>query len=150
MSDPITLTASTLVAIAASNFIEATASKTSEVVTSAVLQRAGTQVDQLWQRIKQHFVGDKKAEKAIAQVESERSDAALIKLEVYLDDELSAPDNQALRQDLQQIAQQIINLSNHSQERTGISIEVDAKDNARVVAAAELHAQNLSLGDGSK
>jgi len=147
MTDPITLTTGAIVALAASKFIETAAAKAGEVATPAILKKAGEPIDALWQRIKRHFAGDKKAEKAITEVETQQSEAALTKLEVYLDDELSEPANQALQQDLQQLAQQIINIGEQTQTQKSVTISVDAKDNARVNAVGEVNAETVSFGD---
>lgn len=69
MVEPMTLTGATLAALAASKFVEAAAKQVGDVVTPAVLKRAGNQVDAMWARVKRHFAGDKKAERAIAQIE---------------------------------------------------------------------------------
>ena len=66
---PMILTGATLAALAASKFVEAAAKQVGDVVTPAVLKRAGNQVDAMWARVKRHFAGDKKAERAIAQIE---------------------------------------------------------------------------------
>jgi len=137
MTDPVTLTTSAIVALAASKFIETAAAKAGEVATPAILKKAGGQIDQLWQRIKRHFAGDKKAEKVIAEVETQQSEAALTKLEVYLDDELSEPANQPLKQDLQQIAQQIINIGEQSQTHTEITITATSHDSSKQAVVGE-------------
>lgn len=147
MTDPVTLTTATLVALAASKFVETAAVKASEVATPAILKKAGEPIDRLWQRIKRHFAGNQRAEKAIAEVETQNSEVALTKLEVYLDDDLSDPTNQPLEQDLQQIAQQIINIGEQRQTQKSVTISVDAKDNARVNAIGELNAKTVSFGD---
>lgn len=147
MTDPVTLTTATLVALAASKFVESAASKAGEVATPLVLQKASGQIDQLWQRIKQHFAGNKRAETAISEVETQQSEAALIKLEVYMDDDLSEPQNQPLKQDLQQIAQKIINIGEQKQTQKSVTITVNAQDEARVNAVGEVNATTVNFGD---
>lgn len=137
MTDPITLTTATIVALAASKFVETAATKAGEVATPAILKTAGGQIDQLWQRIKQHFAGDQKAEKAITEVETQQSAAALTKLEVYLDDELTEPDNQSLQRDLQQIAQQIINIGEQTQTHQNITITATSRDSSQQIVMGE-------------
>lgn len=137
MTDPITLTTATIVALAASKFVETAATKAGEVATPAILKKAGGQIDHLWQRIKQHFAGDQKAEKAITEVETQQSAAALTKLEVYLDDELSEPDNQLLQQELQQIAQQIINIGEQTQTHQNITITATSWDSSQQIVMGE-------------
>ena len=126
MSDPVTLTTATLIALAASKFVETAAAKVGEIASPAVLKKAGTHIDQLWSRIKAHFAGNQKVEQAIAAVENEQSEAALTKLEVYLDDDLSDPKHQNLQQDLQQLAQQIINISEQHQTQKTTIINANA------------------------
>jgi phosphoribosylformylglycinamidine (FGAM) synthase PurS component len=135
MSDPVTLTTATLVALAASKFVETAAAKVGEVATPAVLKQAGSQIDQLWSRIKAHFAGKPKAEAAIVAVEKEQSEAALTKLAVYLDDDLSDPQHQTLQRDLQQLAQQIINISQQHQQ--SITINATAHDSAKQAVVGE-------------
>lgn len=147
MTDPITLTTSTIVILAASKFVETAAAKAGEMATPAILKKAGEPIDLLWQRIKRHFAGNQKVEKAIAEVETQQSETALTKLEVYLDDELSEPSNQPLKQDLQQIAQQIINIGEQTQTQKSVTISVNAKDNARVNAVGEVNAETVNFGD---
>ena len=138
MSDPITLTTATLVALAASKFVETAAAKVAEVATPAALKKAGQPIDQLWGRIKQHFAGNERAEKAIAEVETQQSEAALSKLEVYLDDELNEPGNQRLEQDLKQIAQQIINIGEQTQRHKEITITATARDSSQQIVIGEV------------
>ena len=147
MTEPITLTAATIVALAASKFIESASKKVGEELGSPVLTTAGDQVNQLWQRIKTHFTGNKRAEAAITQVETEQSTAALTKLEVYLDDELEDPQNQTLADDLRQIAQQIINVGEQNQTQKAVTFNIEAKDNARVNAVGDISANQVSFGD---
>ncbi|MEL7349935.1 MAG: hypothetical protein AAF171_13870 [Cyanobacteria bacterium P01_A01_bin.116] len=144
MTEPITTAA--LVAVAASGFVGSAAKKAAEVVAPAALKAAGAQVGKLWGRIKQHFAGDEKAERAIAQVETEQSAAALTKLEVYLDDELADPKNQRFADELRQMAQQIINIGEQTQSNTTFNIE--ASDEARVNAVGEVTATTVNFGDG--
>lgn len=148
MTDPVTITTATIIALAASKFVEAAATKAGEIAAPAVLTQAGNQVEKLWTRIKQHFAGNKRAESAIAQVETEHSEAALTKLEVYLDDELNDSENQAFAQDLRQMAQQIINIAQQNQTQKQTHFDIDARDNARVNAVGEINnAQTVNFGD---
>ena len=144
MTDPMTVTA--IAAIAASKFLETAASKAGEIVTPAALNRAGAKVDALWGRIKQHFSGNKRAETVIAQVEQEHSEAALTKLVVYLEDDLAEPECQGLAQELQQLAQQIINigqLNQQTQQQT--TFNVHAQDNAKVNAIGEVQGKTINF-----
>lgn len=146
MVEPVSLTGATLIVMAASKFVGKAAEKLGEVVAPAVLKQAGTQVDAMWQRVKGHFAGNQKAERAIAQVETVQSAEALAKLEVYLDDDLQEPENQALANDLRQMAQQIINIGQQQQKAT--TFNIDARDEARVNAVGEIsHATTVNIGD---
>ena len=147
MTDPVTLTASTLVAIAASKFVEAAAKKAGDVVAPSALKAAGAPIEALWSRIKEHFAGNKRAKAAIAQIETEQSEAALNKLEVYLDDELSDPEQQSFAKELRQMTQQIINIGEQTQTNEQVTLNVDAKDNARVTAVGKLDATTVNFGD---
>ena len=60
------------------------------------------------------FKGDKKAETAIVEMETNQSLAALKKLEVYLDDVMA--DDAGFAAELRQVAQQIINVQNQDNE----------------------------------
>lgn len=137
MTDPVTLTTATLVALAASKFVETAAVKASEVATPAILKKAGEPIDRLWQRIKRHFAGNQEAEKAITEVETQNSEAALNKLEDCLDNDLRYSANQALQQDLQQIAQQIINIGEQSQRHIEIKITATSHDSSKQAVVGE-------------
>ena len=147
MTDPVTLTASTLIAMAASQFVTGAAKKAGEVVAPEVLKTAIAPVTALWNRIKQHFAGNQRAETAIAQVETEQSEAALTKLEVYLDNELSDPQQQVFAEELRQMAQQIINIDQQTQSNEQVTVMVDARDNARGNAVGKINATTVSFGD---
>lgn len=77
-------------------------------------------------------------------MEQEQSEAALTKLDVYLDDALAEPENRALAEELRQMAQQIINIGAQQQEQ--VSFDIDARDNARVNAVNELNATTVNFG----
>lgn len=147
MTDPVTLTAAGIAALAASKFVEVAANKAAEIVTPAVLKTAGSQIEALWTRIKRHFAGNKRAEAAIAQIEQEKSEAALTKLEVYLDDELSDPANQTFADDVRQMAQQIINVNQQNRTQTQNTFNTDARDQARVNNFGEFNANTVDFGD---
>ena len=142
MTDPVTLTTGAIVALAASKFVETAAAKAGEVATPAILKKAGEPIDALWQRIKRHFAekSDQRSEKAIeaiAEVETQQSEAALTKLEVYLDDELSDPGNQTLQRDLKQLAQQIVNIGEQNQTNTEITINATSHDSSKQAVVGE-------------
>jgi hypothetical protein len=108
----------------------------------------GGAIDQLRSAIKKRFVGkNSKAEVAIATLEADSDGAidktaALNKLSVYLDDEM---DDLLFAENLQQLAQQVINIGKQEQHNTTFTIE--AKDHARVNAINELNATTVNFGD---
>jgi hypothetical protein len=112
-----------------------------------VTKRAmGGAIEQLQSTIKKRFAGkSEKAEVVIATLESDGSGdkaTALNKLSVYLDDEM---DDLLFAENLQQLAQQVINIGKQEQHNTTFTIE--AKDHARVNAINELNATTVNFGD---
>jgi hypothetical protein len=88
-----------------------------------------------------------KAEVAIAMLEADSDGAidkaaALNKLSVYLDDEM---DDLLFAENLQQLAQQVINIG--KQEQHNATFNIEAKDHARVNAINELNATTVNFGD---
>ena len=136
-----------MVTLAASKFIETAAKQAGDIVTPLALQKASAHVSRMWELIKQHFAGNKRATLAIAQVEKDQSEAALAKLKVYLDDELSELQNQALARELRQVAQQIIHIGQQVQNQQQTAFSIEAKDEARVNAVGNLNATNVNFGD---
>jgi hypothetical protein len=108
----------------------------------------GGAIDQLRSTIKKRFVGkNDKAEVAIATLEADSDGAidktaALNKLSVYLDDEM---DDLLFAENLQQLAQQVINIG--KQEQHNATFNIEAKDHARVNAINELNATTVNFGD---
>ncbi|MGP1382040.1 MAG: hypothetical protein ACTS2F_00690 [Thainema sp.] len=146
MTDPVTLTAAGIAAIAASKFVEAAAGKAAEITTPAMLKTAGSQIEALWKRIKQHFTGNKRMEKAITRVEQEKSEAALEELEICLAYELRDPENQQFAEDVQQMAQQIINIGQQNQVHKEINVDIEGHDNSRNYGFGEFHG-TANFGD---
>lgn len=108
MVDPATLAAGAIAKVAFDEFVKAGAGE-------AAKQSVGGAIDLvkgLRDRIRAKFQGDKKAETALAQVEQDGSPGALTKLEVYLDDAMA--EDALFAHDVQQIAQQIINIETQS------------------------------------
>ena len=147
MIDPELLNPSLMVTLAASKFIETAAKQAGDIVTPLALQKASAHVSRMWELIKQHFAGNKRATLAIAQVEKDQSEAALAKLKVYLDDELSELQNQALARELRQVAQQIIHIGQQVQTQQWTSFEISAQDQSKANAVGKLNANNVSFGD---
>ncbi len=108
----------------------------------------GGAIGQLQSTIKKRFAGkNPKAEVAIATLEADNNGAgdktaALNKLSVYLDDEM---DDLLFAENLQQLAQQVINIG--KQEQHNATFTINAKDNARVNAINELNATTVNFGD---
>jgi hypothetical protein len=105
----------------------------------------GGAIEQLRSTIKNRFAGkNDKAEAAIATLEADSAgsidkSAALNELSGYLDDDLLFAEN------LQQLAQQVINIG--KQEQHNATFNIEAKDNARVNAINELNATTVNFGD---
>ena len=111
MTDPIiTVAAAEILKLAFNEFIKTSAGETAKKLTGDALAKAGELRRKVvsWFQDKQ----DMKAEKAIIAIEEQGSLEALNKLTTYLDDEMEA--KPVLAQDLQQIAQQIINIQSQS------------------------------------
>ena len=155
MVEPVSLTGTALMAIAASKFVEVAAEKAATVlgegVSAAVLKKAGTQVDAMWQRVKRHFAPNQKAAGLLAQVEagppqSVQSAEAFNKLAVYLDDDLAESQHRALANELRQMAQQIINIGVVERQQTA-KVIVEAHDQSEVNAVGEVsHVNTLHIG----
>ncbi len=151
----LSLAGSALMAVAASKFIDAAAEKAATVlgegVSAAVLKKANTQIDAMWQRVKQHFAPNQKAAGLMAQVEagsqhSAQSAEAFNKLAVYLDDDLAEPQHSALADELRQMTQQIVNIGVVEQQQTA-QVIVEAHDQSEVNAVGEIsHVNTLHIG----
>ncbi len=110
MTDPIvTVAAAEILKLAFNEFVKTSAGETAKKLTGEALVKAG----ELRQKVVSWFQDkqDVKAEKAIVAIQEQGSLEALNKLTTYLDDEMEA--EPVFAQDLQQAAQQIINI--HSQ-----------------------------------
>jgi hypothetical protein len=134
MTDPIT--AAVIVGLATSKFAEGIAGKGAEKL-----------VEQLWEAIASRFKGRKKAEEVLAQLETTQgkvpeAEANLVRV---LDAEMFEDDTFAT--ELQQMAQQIINIQNQNQVQSNNQFNIDAKDNVRVNAIANLDATTVNFGD---
>lgn len=155
MLEPASLTGAALMAVAASKFVEKAAEKAATVlgegVSTAVLKQAGSQVEAMWQRVKQHFAPNQKATALMAQVEagspqSTQSAEAFNKLAVYLDDDLEESQHRALADQLRQMAQQIVNVGVVERQQTAQMI-VEAHDQSEVNAVGEVsHVNTLHIG----
>ena len=111
MTDPIvTVAAAEILKLAFNEFVKTSAGETAKKLTGEALAKAG----ELRQKIVSWFQNkqDVKAEKAIVAIQEQGSLEALNKLVTYLDDEMEA--EPVFAQDLQQSAQQIINIQSQS------------------------------------
>ena len=111
MTDPIvTVAASEILKLAFNEFIKTSAGETAKKLTGEALTKAG----ELRQKVVSWFQNkqDVKAEKAIIAIQEQGSLDALNKLTTYLDDEMEA--EPVFAQDLQQSAQQIVNIQSQS------------------------------------
>lgn len=111
MTDPIvTVAAAEILKLAFNEFIKTSAGETAKKLTGEALTKAG----ELRQKVVSWFQNkqDVKAEKAIVAIQEQGSLEALNKLTTYLDDEMEA--EPVFAQDLQQSAQQIVNIQSQN------------------------------------
>lgn len=119
MADPIT--AAAIAGLALSKFVE-----------GGVSEAAKKLVEQLWGVMSTRFKGRKKAEEALAQIEASKGQApdAQTNLVRVLDAELFEDDEFA--QEVQQLAQQIINIQNQSQSQATVTMNQTNQDVEKV------------------
>ena len=110
MVDPVTLAAGAIAKIAFDEFVKAGSGEAAKKTVGGAVDL----VKSLRDKIRAKFQGDKKVETALAQLEQEGSQAALTKLEVYLDDAMT--EDAVFAQDIRHVAQQIINIQNQNIE----------------------------------
>ncbi len=103
-----TLAASAIAKLAFDEFIKSGSGELAKKSLSGAIDL----VNHLRDKIAAKCQGDKRAETALAQVEQDGSQAALTKLEVYLDDAMTEDPDFA--HDVRQVAQQIINIENQN------------------------------------
>ena len=143
MTDPIIILATTeILKLAFNEFIKTSAGETAKKLTGEALSKAG----ELRHKIVSWFKdkNDVRAEKAITAVQEQGSLDALNKLTTYLDDEMEvAP---VFSQSLQQLAQQIINIQNLTQQQTQSSeMKHLNRDNAKGI---QIQAEQINrVGD---
>ncbi|PSB23772.1 hypothetical protein [Stenomitos frigidus] len=107
--EPVTvLTAGAIAKIAFEEFAKAGGGELAKKSVGGAIDLMKTLRD----KIQAKFQGNAKAETAIAAVETENSEAALTKLEVYLDDAMT--DDPEFATQIRQVAQQIVNIQNQS------------------------------------
>jgi hypothetical protein len=109
MTDPATaITAAAIAKLAFDEFIKAGAGELAKKSLGGAIEL----VKALRDKIRSRFKGNPKAETALDAIEKEGSEAALTKLEVYLDDAMA--DDETFATEVRQIAHQIINVQNQS------------------------------------
>lgn len=107
--EPVTaLTAYTIAKIAFEEFAKAGGGELAKKSLGGAIDL----VKALRDKIQAKFKGNAKAETALTAVEQEGSQAALTKLEVYLEDAMT--DDETFATDVRQVAQQIVNIQNQS------------------------------------
>jgi len=153
MVDPATLAAGAIAKLAFDEFIKSGSGELAKKSLGGAIEL----VKSLRDKIRAQFQGDKKAETALAQVEQEGSQAALTKLEVYLDDAMA--EDAGFAYDIRQVAQQIQNLTSSRQKMASdIKAEGDLKAQSMTQRATSgdvreqamltnVEAKNIELGD---
>ena len=131
MSDPIT--AAVIVSLAAQKFAEGAAGKAAEKL-----------VEKLWDAIVSRFAGRKKTEENLAAIVEAKGQApeALQKVATVLEGEFV--EDEAFQQELQGLAQQIINIQNQSQSQ--VANTFTSQDNSQMRAVGVVHG-TANLGD---
>jgi aspartokinase len=89
----------------------------------------------MWEKIKQRFQKDDRALEAITAVETEKSEEAVSDLTTYVKSEMKRYPEFAA--EVQQLAQNIININQQAQEQTKITINARDNSNANLVQKLE-------------
>ena len=131
MADPIT--AAIIAGLAAQKFAEGAAGKAAEKL-----------VEKLWDSIVSRFKGRKKTEENLATIAGSKGQApeALLKVATVLEGEFV--EDEAFQQELQGLAQQIINIQNQSQSQ--VANTFTSQDNSQMRAVGVVHG-TANLGD---
>jgi adenosyl cobinamide kinase/adenosyl cobinamide phosphate guanylyltransferase len=108
--EPVTLAAGAIAQLAFNEFIKSSAGEAAKKLTGAALAKANELRKAIWAK----FKGNARAETALAEVEKEGTPAAFDKVTKYLD--LEMDEDQTFASDVQQLAQQIINIQNQTVE----------------------------------
>lgn len=109
MTDPVTLTAGAIATLAFQEFVKSGAGELAKKSVGSTIDL----VKSLRDKIRAKFQGDSKAEKALSAIEQSGDEAALTKLEVYLDDAMA--EDETFAAELRQVAQQIVNIQTQNQ-----------------------------------
>ncbi len=136
MADPIT--AGIIAGLAAQKFAEGAAGKAAEKL-----------VEKLWDSIVSRFAGRKKTEENLATIAGSKGQApeALLKVATVLEGEFVEDEDFA--SDLQQLAQQIIQIQNQNQSQTQsqVNFDIDARDNVKFNAVGrDMNATSVDFG----
>lgn len=108
MTDPVSLTAGAIAALAFSEFVKSSVGELAKKSVGGTLDLITTLRD----KIRTRFQGNDRAMGAIAEVEQHGSETALEKVGKYLDLELV--EDEPFAADVRQLAQQIINIQNQT------------------------------------
>jgi len=140
MTEPLTtITAATILTLALGEFIKGTAG----TVGTKMVEGAIALTKTLREKLKAKFKGNPKAEIALATIEQEGSEAALKKLEVYLDDEMT--DDPLFAEEIRQVAQQILQINQGTSE--AIEFQIGSQTAGRdVLNIGKVEGQNNKLG----
>jgi hypothetical protein len=148
-----TLAAGAIVKLAFDEFVKSSAGEAAKKLTGEALAKANELRKAIWAK----FKGNDKAEKALIAVEQEGSEAALDKLEVYLDDAMT--DDVQFAEAVGQLTRQIQSLSASRQTMaSGIKADGDlsAKDMTQTATSGtvreqemltNVEAKNINLGN---
>ncbi|MGI0492143.1 hypothetical protein ACN4EG_10040 [Alkalinema pantanalense CENA528] len=135
MTEPIT--AAVILGLAAQKFAEGAAGKAAEKL-----------IERLWESIAARFAGRKKTAENLATIAAEKGEApaALKQVETVLEAEFV--EDEEFQQELQGLAQQIIQIQNQSQNqsRNQVKIEFTAQDNSQVRVVGQVEG-TANLGD---
>ncbi|SRR5579883_810621 len=108
--EPIILAAGAIAKLAFDEFMKSASGEVAKKSVGGAIDLVQGLRERIWAK----FQGDHKAETAMAQVEQAGDAAALNKLAVYLEDAMA--DDPAFASDIQQVAQQIINIQHQHTE----------------------------------
>jgi translation initiation factor 2B subunit (eIF-2B alpha/beta/delta family) len=110
MEPATTLAVGAIAQLAFNEFIKSSAAETAKKLTAEAIAQANHLRQAIWAK----FKGNSRAEAALAEVEKTGTTAALEKVTKYLD--LEMEEDQTFAKNIQQMAQQIINIQNQTAE----------------------------------
>lgn len=127
MMEPIS--AAVVTALAASQFV------ITELIKGMATEGGKQVAVTMWEKIKHRFQKDDRALEAITAVETEKSEEAVSDLTTYVKSEMNRYPEFAT--EVQQLAQNIININQQAQEQTTITINARDNSNANLVQKLE-------------